>query len=413
MKSDTQRNNDFQEVVASINDFIKVGFNREHEQVKGKYKVTALSSKTLPLVVIAKAYLEVKPLNLKRFEQAPMYLHGKKLYTLRDVNNRTIPRRVQKSITRDYLDAGFKLKHDDKLDRVARWWYQCRVVYSGPEEFCRELLLGGGENLDPANVSKELFERAQNQLRKSKEAHQNQNTRHYLLRGYAYCGICGSPLVGHTMNRRYPYYVCRATMPTSTKVKTCNARSIKAPSLENIVWYKVKSILSNPDIVMSEIKKQSEILKTKSNSGSFDKDIECLERQLKDYDNQEKHLVGALQMAVFTENIVLDKMNQLKHDRQDAIKNLVEIQNIKQKLSTLEYAELQLPSLQDVITRIEHCSDDEKRLAFEALNIHVQATSEKIEIQAIIPIDITATQSSDKQDDVTHHCTNIGITTCK
>jgi hypothetical protein len=125
---------------------------------------------------------------------------------------------------------------------------------------------------------------------------------------------------------------------------------------------------------------------------------------------QEKHLVDALQMNVFTENIVLDKMNQLKHDRQTAINDLVEIQNIKQKLSTLEYAELQLPGLQDVINRIEHCSDDEKRLAFEALQIHVAATSEKIEIQGVIPIDVTTTQSSDNQDDVTHHCTNMGIT---
>jgi site-specific DNA recombinase len=268
-------------------------------------------------------------------------------------------------------------------------------------------------NVTPPIISRELFEQAQNQLRKSKEARQNQNTRHYLLRGHVYCGICGSPLVGHTMNRRYPYYVCRAIMPTSTKPKTCSARTIKAPLLENIVWDKVKSILSNPDIVMAEIKKQSEILKTKSNSGSFDKDIKCLQRQLKDYDTQEKHLVDALQMSVFTENIVLDKMNQLKHDRQTAINDLVEIQNIKQKLSTLEYAELQLPGLQDVINRIEHCSDDEKRLAFEALQIHVAATSEKIEIRGVIPIDVTTTQPSDKQDDVTHHCTNMGIMTCR
>jgi hypothetical protein len=157
VKSNTQRNNDFQEVVASINDFIKVGFNREHEKVKGKYKVTALSSKALPLAVIMKAYLEVKPMNLKRYEQAPMYLHGKKLYTVKSVTTGRIPRRVQKALNKDFIGAGFKLKHDDKLDREARWWYECRVVHSGPEEFCRELALKG-EILDPANVSKEIKE---------------------------------------------------------------------------------------------------------------------------------------------------------------------------------------------------------------------------------------------------------------
>jgi len=32
------------------------------------------------------------------------------------------------------------LKHDDKLDLDARHWYECRVVYSGAEEFCCELV---------------------------------------------------------------------------------------------------------------------------------------------------------------------------------------------------------------------------------------------------------------------------------
>lgn len=59
--------------------------------------------------------------------------------------------------------------------------------------------------------------------------------------------------------------------------------------------------------------------------------------------------------------------------------------------------------------RIEQCTDDEKRLTFEALNIKILATSEKIEIQGVIPIDIITTQLSDTQVDVTHHCTNIGM----
>jgi hypothetical protein len=157
VKANNQSNNDFQEVVASIAELIAVGFNREREQEKRKYKVTAFNSKALPLAVIMKAYLEVKPMNLKRYEQAPMYLHGKKLYTVKSIATGGIPTRVQKALNKDFIGAGFKLKHDDKLDREAKWWYECRVVYSGPEEFCRELALKG-EILDPANVSKEIKE---------------------------------------------------------------------------------------------------------------------------------------------------------------------------------------------------------------------------------------------------------------
>lgn len=71
----------------------------------------------------------------------------------------------------------------------------------------------------------------------------------------------------------------------------------------------------------SEIKKQSEALRMQSDNGSLDKDIKCLQRQLKDYDNQEERLVKALQFGAFTENVVLDSINQLKNDRQSTVKS--------------------------------------------------------------------------------------------
>jgi len=44
------------------------------------------------------------------------------------------------------------------LDNVAWRWYQSRVIYSGAEEYCRQLLIDEGETLDPANVSNEIKE---------------------------------------------------------------------------------------------------------------------------------------------------------------------------------------------------------------------------------------------------------------
>lgn len=45
--------------------------------------------------------------------------------------------------------------------------------------------------------------------------------------------------------------------------------------------------------------------------------------------------------------------------------------------------------------RIEQSNNDDKRLAFEALALKVKATPQMVEITAIIPVDITTTQSSD------------------
>ncbi|MHB8084443.1 MAG: hypothetical protein ACYDHZ_01270 [Dehalococcoidia bacterium] len=45
--------------------------------------------------------------------------------------------------------------------------------------------------------------------------------------------------------------------------------------------------------------------------------------------------------------------------------------------------------------RIEQCSSEDKRLAFEALALRIEATKEKVEITGIIPVEIAAAQSSD------------------
>ena len=47
---------------------------------------------------------------------------------------------------------------------------------------------------------------------------------------------------------------------------------------------------------------------------------------------------------------------------------------------------------------LEQCSSEDKRLAFEALALKITATHEAVEITGIIPVDITATQSSVKNE---------------
>jgi hypothetical protein len=68
----------------------------------------------------------------------------------------------------------------------------------------------------PAIIGKELFDQVQKRLEQTSEARTGHPTHQYLLRGHAYCGICGSPLVGSWLNKRWLYYRCRATTPTTT-----------------------------------------------------------------------------------------------------------------------------------------------------------------------------------------------------
>ena len=61
-------------------------------------------------------------------------------------------------------------------------------------------------DVTPPIISKELFERAQNALAKSKELHPGKAQHEYTLSGFAVCAYCGSPLVGSCLSKRYRYY---------------------------------------------------------------------------------------------------------------------------------------------------------------------------------------------------------------
>ncbi len=74
------------------------------------------------------------------------------------------------------------------------------------------------------------------------------------------------------MNKKWLYYRCRATTTTSIGPKTCNARSIKAGLIESLVWDKIKVVLSDPEVVMSELNHTAEDLRKQLGNSNFDKD---------------------------------------------------------------------------------------------------------------------------------------------
>ena len=108
------------------------------------------------------------------------------------------------------------------------------------------------ENVIPAIISEELFRQANAQLDKP-ELRTGWSKYEYLLREHAFCGICGKPLVGHCLNRKYRYYQCSYARPYENHGKKCSALYIRADDLEDIVWSKTHNVLSNPDLILGQL----------------------------------------------------------------------------------------------------------------------------------------------------------------
>ncbi len=237
-------------------------------------------------------------------------------------------------------------------------------------------------NVTPAIISKELFEQTQAILNKSRELRPGKAQHEYPLTGFAVCGYCGKPIVGHYLRGNYRYYHCSGAYVTASRKKICNARYIKADWLENAVWEKVKSVLSKPEVLLAEVKKQTEAEQTQVSIGTLEKEIRSLTRKIKGYAGQERRLMNVLRLDIATPDIVLDELNQMKKEREADGKILDSLTQTKENLNKMTDVETNLKELcTRIIPDLDKCVNQEKKDAYTYLYLKVTATPEGVEIK--------------------------------
>jgi hypothetical protein len=151
-------NRDLIRLISKIDDLIRVGFNRQSDQKKGIYKVTALNSITLVQVIGSLSLIEYNKIALSEWERIKVMKIGGRVYNIIDIMSDEVTARVHRELSKNYRLAGFLQKHDQKITNTAERWYQSRIEYSGPEEYCNKLLLEKKISLYPENISNEIKE---------------------------------------------------------------------------------------------------------------------------------------------------------------------------------------------------------------------------------------------------------------
>ncbi len=141
-----------------IDILVKIGFNREEDQRKGKYKVILKDDSKLGDAILINS-LSISSKNLlSMWEKVKIIEYAGNRYSISEIIHGGAALRLHRQLVNQYKKSGFLLKHDETLEKIAWDWYQSRVVYSGPAEYCRQLSLENEIDLDPANVSNEIKE---------------------------------------------------------------------------------------------------------------------------------------------------------------------------------------------------------------------------------------------------------------
>ena len=121
-----------------ILEFIIVGFNRESDIEKGRYRV--IPSEKAPWLiwaVVIRTALEGYKITFERVRDFYKVKKRKgKIIDYQKVLKEQPMSRLHRKMVESSKAVGLKLKNDKTIVKAAERWYKCRVVYASIREFC-------------------------------------------------------------------------------------------------------------------------------------------------------------------------------------------------------------------------------------------------------------------------------------
>jgi site-specific DNA recombinase len=154
--------------------------------------------------------------------------------------------------------------------------------------------------------------------------------------------------------------------------------------LENAVWENVKRVLSNPEVLLNEVRKQTEDEQARVSTGTIEQEIRTLNRKLKGYAGQERRLMSAFKLG-FTTDVVLDEINLMKKEREADQKRLDSMVQTRDSLDKMIDMESHLQELcARIVPDLDNCTNQDKRDAFKYLELEIKATPEGADIKGYV-----------------------------
>jgi hypothetical protein len=126
---------------------------------------------------------------------------------------------------------------------------------------------------------------------------------------------------------------------------------------------------------------------------AIEAEIKELEKNLRNYEQRRINLLQALELGEFEKDEILDRLNNLKRLRHEDEAKLSDLLKTRDNITNLAEAKIRLGQLYDrVLQNLQDSTPEIIKLALDALDIKVYASTEKVEIQGVIPLELPTTE---------------------
>ena len=245
--------------------------------------------------------------------------------------------------------------------------------------------------ITPQIINEELFKTARKQLKINYQKASRNSKREYLLHGHLYCRQCGRAYWTHICiqrrkNKKYEYrrYVCSGALRIESFASRCQNKGWMAGKLEEIVWQKIEKILSQPELIITEINKLHQCANQKNH---VDTELKHVQRRIKTLAKEQEQL---LQWALkgFPEEAVIQTNKSINEKRANLA---IQEKELHEKLENCQEAAMNLPKIEGFIqfvqNKLTNLDYQTKRLALMALSTKIWIDGYDVEITGSIPLD--------------------------
>lgn len=243
------------------------------------------------------------------------------------------------------------------------------------------------QGFTPQIIAPELFELVQERSA-SPQAKKTVAENQYLLTGFSKCLLCGSPVVGACLNKKYRYYRCRGTVPTSTRPAVCDARYIPADAFEGFVWNRISEILLDPATLVAELRQH-----LTTGGGDTGQEMTKLRREIRDLKAQQMRLLEQRGRDVIDQDLLELQIGPLKalcDEKERSLRLFEEQERLRDDAADME-RRIAGQCLK-LAERLGGLDFEGKRSMFAALGLKVEATREDVSVTVVLDPKFTTTE---------------------
>ncbi len=235
----------------------------------------------------------------------------------------------------------------------------------------------------PPIVDTELWDRVQAILNDPERTNRRSTAkRQYMLSGRLRCGLCSSAMVGQTLTSKgktYSYYRCRHAYTRVTGHR-CESRYIRAEALEQGTRAEVRSVLTEPELVLREQRRLGE-------TAPDPEEVERLESEMTSLRKREERLVRLFGYDEVDGDVVRSELRQLQGQRELLASEMDALTGVGSALGAdVDEGDLRR-TCGAIAELLDGAGPEDQDLVLETVQLQITATRDEVTLEGVLPVD--------------------------